>query len=253
MRPSPALIAVSAVLAAGLLATGCRGGDADDAAVTTVATSADTTSTTIDPTRPQTATGANGNPRDERIGPPANNRPSDGTLAEGQCFNEILVTPPPPEVDGPTGTDAAAASTTPTAAAPTATAPATTAAGTATSGATTTQPEAEPTAVLHQLIVVPDCALPHDGEVFAVLTLEEPAAAAFPGETAMQRRAAGLCLERFEPFVGLEYATSRLRIAVLRPTESTWTDNERTDRTVVCSVYDEALRPLTGSARLSGR
>lgn len=241
MRSRRALAACSPALAAALLATACRGGGDADAAVTTVATTAASTSTTIDPSRPQTATGANGNPRDERIGPPANNRPSDGTLGEGQCFNEILVTPPSEEA---APADEAAASTAPAAPSSTSAAPATTAA---------TQPEAEPVAVQHQVIVVPDCAQPHDGEVFAVLALEEPVTVPFPGETALQRRAAGLCLERFEPFVGLEYATSRLRIAVMRPTESTWADTERPDRTVVCSLYDEALRPLTGSARLSGR
>jgi hypothetical protein len=178
----------------------CRSGDgAADAPTSTVDTTTSTAPPVVDPGKPQTATGANGNPRDERIGPPASNRPSDGLLAEGSCFNEFLV--------------------------------------------------AQGEQAVHQVAVV-DCAQPHDGEVFAVLAIEAAAQEPFPGETLIGQQAAGLCLARFQPFVGLEYATSQLRIAVMRPTAGTWA---RPDRSVVCSVYDQDLRPLVGSARSSGR
>lgn len=187
-------------LAAAAVLLGCRGdGTAGSDASTSTTAVATSTTAAVDPSRPQTATGANGNPRDERIGPPANNRPSDGTLGEGACFNEFLI------------------------------------------------PQGE--VLLHTTEVL-DCAAAHDGEVFAVLALPPGPTDPFPGETEVAQLAAGLCLARFEPFVGLEYATSRLRIAVLRPTGTTWAKG---DRSVVCSVYDEDLEPLTGSARSSAR
>jgi hypothetical protein len=194
------LAPLALVAAVGAVTAACRRGGDPEAAVASVP---DTTTTTaavvVDPTKPQTATGANGNPRDERIGPPASNRPSDGQLGEGACFNEFLA--------------------------------------------------AQGEQAVHQVATV-DCAQPHDGEVFAVLAIEAAPTDAFPGETAVGQQAASLCLARFQPFVGLEYATSRLRIAVLRPTAGTWA---RPDRTVVCSVYDQALEPLVGSVRSSGR
>ncbi len=196
-RARRALAAVFALAVSAL--TGCRGGGADDAGASTTTAETTTTVASIDTALPQTATGANGNPRDERIGPPASGRPSDGSLNEGQCFTESLV------------------------------------------------PQGE---LLVHAVQVLDCAQPHDGEVYAVVTLDAGPAEPFPGETAMARDASSRCLSRFEPFVGLEYATSQLRIAVLRPTATTWV---RPDRTVVCSLYDEALHPLTRSMRASGR
>jgi len=200
-RPRPGLVATVAVVTA-LLAGACRD-DGEGPAATTVAgrTGGSTTTTTalVDPQRPRTATGANGNARDERIGPPANGRPSDGAIGEGACFVEYL--------------------------------------------------EAKGDALLHRLQTAA-CSIPHDGEVFAVVTVPGDAAAAFPGETEMVKRSQASCLARFEPFVGIEYATSALRIAVLRPTATTWAAG---DRTVVCSVYDENLDPLVGSVRLTGR
>lgn len=95
-----------------------------------------------------------------------------------------------------------------------------------------------------------DCAKAHDGEVFAVLLVESPTGAAFPGESEIGKLAAGRCLARFETFVGKDYATSTLRMATLRPTGTTWAAG---DRTVVCSLYDEDLRPLVGTARSSAR
>ncbi|MGD9754503.1 MAG: septum formation family protein [Acidimicrobiia bacterium] len=213
-RGRPAVRAALALVGPVALLGACRGG-AGEVATTTLPPSSTTTSTTINPALPRTATGANGNPPDERIGPPASNRPSDGTLTEGQCFNEILVAvePEPP------------------------------------AGASTTSVPEEERPVAHRLVGV-DCSQPHDAEVFALIALAGADGDRFPGEAAAQAQARAECLARFEPFVGLEYATSTLRIAVLRPTENTWVDG---DRTVVCSVYHEDLRPLVGTARSSGR
>jgi hypothetical protein len=191
-------VAVAAVVA---LAAGCRDGAASGDSATASTTAESTTTTAVlDPSQPQTATVATGNPRDDRIGPPADNRPADGTLAAvGTCFVEYL------EPQGDT--------------------------------------------LLHRLGVT-DCATPHDAEVFAVLDMESPPTAPFPGETEVLRRADRLCLSRFDAYVGGEYATSSLRIAVLRPTATTWATG---DRRVVCSLYDQDLEPLSGSTRGSRR
>ena len=198
----PGLVTRVALVVVGLtsvLLAGCRD---DDAAVTDPpATTAAPTSTIVllDPNRPRTATGANGNPRDDRIGPPADHGPADPAVGEGACFDEFLIT----TGDVP----------------------------------------------LRQL-AIHGCQEPHDAEVFAALDLAYDAVAVFPGETELGRLAAGQCLARFQPYVGREYATSRLRIAVLRPSGTTWASG---DRRVVCSLYDQDLVPMTGSARASLR
>lgn len=88
------------------------------------------------------------------------------------------------------------------------------------------------------------CAVAHDAEVYAQVVPPDWASAGFPGERATERRATTECLDRFEGFVGREYALSELRLGVLRPTPVTWAAG---DRTVVCSVYSVALQPLVGS------
>lgn len=108
--------------------------------------------------------------------------------------------------------------------------------------------EAQGEALRHRLTLL-DCTTPHDGEIFALVALAGEASAPFPGEKAVARDAQRHCLDAFVDFVGLEYATSTLRIATLRPTRTSW---EAGDRTVVCSVYHKGLEPLTGSQRASG-
>jgi hypothetical protein len=183
-------------LAATLSATACRGGGGTAAPpTTTVPPTTTTTEPVAVPGAIRTATGAGGAPRDDRIGPPGNGRPSDGTSTVGACFNEFLV-----DLAGE--------------------------ASHVTAGV--------------------DCGLPHDGEVFNVVQLDGPPGSPFAGDREVGRLAGVTCLDAFEPYVGREYATSRLRIAVLRPTESTWS---RGDRTVVCTLYDLDLRPLVGTLR----
>ncbi len=104
-------------------------------------------------------------------------------------------------------------------------------------------------AIAHDLRVV-DCTLAHDAEVFAVLTLDAPPGAPPPGDRDLGRFASSSCLARFEPFVGRDYATSELRIAVLRPQQSSWVNG---DRRIVCSVYHQDLVPLVDSMAHSGR
>jgi hypothetical protein len=103
---------------------------------------------------------------------------------------------------------------------------------------------------LRHVLTPRPCTQPHDAEVFAVFTIGAGPTVPFPGDRAMERQARSGCLTGFEPYVGHDYTTSGLAIAILRPVESTWV---RGDRTVVCSAYDTDLVPLTGSVRGSGR
>jgi hypothetical protein len=143
----------------------------------------------------RTATGAGGAPRDDRIGPPGNGRPADGSLNVGDCFNEALV---------------------------------------------------EEGGEARHVTGLVDCNVAHDAEVFNVVALEGAPGGTFAGDREVGRLANVTCLGAFQPYVGRDYATSRLRIAILRPTESTWSKG---DRMVVCSLYDQDLRPLVGSMR----
>lgn len=89
-----------------------------------------------------------------------------------------------------------------------------------------------------------DCDELHDNEVIALVDLPEDSDAEYPGEDELQERAAELCLDEFEDYVGVPYDDSPLLIFPLTPSEDTWKIG---DREVVCSVYDE--EPLQGSAR----
>ena len=100
------------------------------------------------------------------------------------------------------------------------------------------------------VIVAVDCAGPHDAEVFLRTILPEPAGAPYPGDQAIDRESYMACLSRFQTYVGTPYATSALRASLLRPTDTTWAQG---DRAVVCSLYDDRLVPLVGSARGSAR
>ena len=88
------------------------------------------------------------------------------------------------------------------------------------------------------------CAALHDGEVFAREELDAASGAAFPADREVERASLRICLPRFESFVGGPYATSALRVSLLRPAASSWLAG---DRTVVCSIYDPDLEPLSGS------
>lgn len=80
--------------ALGVAALGCEAspGEAADPTGTTLvhAAAATTTTVALPPGVLRTATGAAGAPRDERIGPPGNDRPVSDQVGEGDCYNEFL-------------------------------------------------------------------------------------------------------------------------------------------------------------------
>ena len=91
-----------------------------------------------------------------------------------------------------------------------------------------------------------DCAQPHDNEVFATFDLSD---GAFPGVDEVQSQADAGCIERFETYVGSDYASSRFVSTYLVPTPGTWDDG---DREVVCFLYDVDLAEIEGSAEGTG-
>lgn len=91
------------------------------------------------------------------------------------------------------------------------------------------------------------CDLLHDHEVYAAFELDDEA---WPGDEAVADAAEQGCIERFEGFVGVEYADSELEAAAFWPTEESW--QERDDREVLCYLGhpDEQLTdPMQGSER----
>ena len=90
------------------------------------------------------------------------------------------------------------------------------------------------------------CSDPHDNEAYAVFDLTIDS---FPEDDGMGELAYAACFERFEPFVGRDYETSTLDIAIMYPSPESWQAN---DREVICSVYDVEANKLIGSAKARG-
>lgn len=88
------------------------------------------------------------------------------------------------------------------------------------------------------------CSEPHDNEVFAVFDVS---ITSFPEGDAMASLAFDSCMERFEPFVGMDYDSSSLDIMTLYPSYDSW--NRQNDREVVCAVYEMDSSKLVGSVK----
>lgn len=94
------------------------------------------------------------------------------------------------------------------------------------------------------------CDEPHGLQIFHVGSLDPDPEAPFPGDEAVLAGADQMCLDAFEPYVGIPYLDSSLEIAHLRPSEAVWIGG---DRTVRCAVQHRDLEPLVGSVQGSGR
>lgn len=95
------------------------------------------------------------------------------------------------------------------------------------------------------------CEQSHQNEVYAAFNLPFPDSAAFPGRDAVGAAADEGCLERFEPFVGVEYQVSEFGISSITPSEGSWTEVD--DREVLCLISEYDGTPKTGSARGTNR
>ncbi len=94
-------------------------------------------------------------------------------------------------------------------------------------------------------VVLIDCSLPHDNEVYLAAEMPDAIGAPWPGDDAVRSFADQACLDAFEPFVGLQYELSELELGYLTPTEATWFIP---DRRVLCFVFHREGTKLEGSA-----
>jgi Septum formation len=95
-----------------------------------------------------------------------------------------------------------------------------------------------------------DCALPHDNEVYAIVTHAAARGEPYPGDDALVSFADDQCFAHFEDFVGKQYELSSLEIGHIRPSGESWAER---DRTVYCFVFDRDGAKLSGSAAGSQR
>jgi hypothetical protein len=95
-----------------------------------------------------------------------------------------------------------------------------------------------------------DCALPHDNEVYAIVTHAAARTEPYPGDDALVDFADDQCFAQFEPFVGKQYELSELEIGHIRPSGESWAER---DRTIYCFVFDRDMEKLTGTAANSKR
>jgi hypothetical protein len=93
---------------------------------------------------------------------------------------------------------------------------------------------------------VVDCSQPHDSEIYEIVDLP---AGDYPGDEEVFRLSDELCLEAFEPYVGLPYAESELYFLFYSPDKRSWGFD---DRSVLCTLYDPDGQ-VEGSARNSRR
>ena len=103
----------------------------------------------------------------------------------------------------------------------------------------------------NDIVLLLDCTLPHQNEVFAIVEypLPDPKAKTWPGDEALRKFAKVDCPKAFRDYVGKEYELSKLDISFLMPTESNWPSN----RKIACLVNDRSEKRLEGSARGSAR
>jgi hypothetical protein len=98
-------------------------------------------------------------------------------------------------------------------------------------------------------VLLLDCSLPHQNEVFAVLDLPG-AGRDFPGETTMQDFAQRNCTATFADYVGRAYETSALEVGHYLPSSTEW---EAGARRLGCYLYSVDGEKLIGTMRASAR
>ena len=91
-----------------------------------------------------------------------------------------------------------------------------------------------------------DCDQPHDSEVYAIEALAD---GPYPGDDEVFRLADEVCLDAYEPYVGMDYDISYYYFGYYWPDKNNWGSG---DRNVVCVIYDENGQ-IEGSVRGSGR
>lgn len=90
------------------------------------------------------------------------------------------------------------------------------------------------------------CDQPHDNEVYHTFDLPD---GEFPGDAVIEARGTEDCLAEFEPFVGLDFASSIYGVTWLFPTAGSWAQG---DREIACLINNFDGTQKTGSARGTG-
>jgi hypothetical protein len=104
-------------------------------------------------------------------------------------------------------------------------------------------PPTDVKAELENVRVVP-CKDPHTQEAFAVEKYDK--GDAYPGDQALTAFADGICLERYQAYVGVAYQDSTMFYTYLLPSARSW--NEGKDRKVICLVTTTGAQ-LTASVK----
>lgn len=99
------------------------------------------------------------------------------------------------------------------------------------------------------IVLVLDCSLPHQNEVFDVLKMPDNPRD-YPGETAMKDFARSNCTTNFMSYVGRPYEVSALEVGYYLPSSNEW---DQGARTLGCYVYDVTGDKLVGSVQGSAR
>jgi hypothetical protein len=100
-----------------------------------------------------------------------------------------------------------------------------------------------------EIVLLLDCSLPHQNQVFAVVDYPN-AGEPFPGEEPLEAFGKRECPQYFEGYVGLAYEVSELEIGFQFPTESSWTAGSQT---VGCYLFDSLGGKLVGSMQGAAR
>jgi hypothetical protein len=100
-----------------------------------------------------------------------------------------------------------------------------------------------------RIVLLLDCTLPHENEIFEVLSYPF-AGDEHPGDDALETHARQACPRSFQPYVGRPYEISALEIGYYLPTAAEW---EEGARTIGCYLFDVGGDLTSGSMRGSGR
>lgn len=90
------------------------------------------------------------------------------------------------------------------------------------------------------------CTEPHDAEVFGSVTHAD---GDYPGQAAVEKQAEEECTAKFEEFVGVPYAQSKIYFSTLSPTKEGW--DRADDRTSLCILLSD--EPVSESLQGAGR
>lgn len=96
-----------------------------------------------------------------------------------------------------------------------------------------------------------DCTEPHEYEIYALVQLSGDAGE-FPGDDALFDELAEVCFNRFEVYVGHEYATSVYDFSGLTPLEESWANGDREGVCLVHRFDESSIIKKSSSAAGSG-